>query len=72
VLAAAGVPVRVIDAAGREPEPDVAGLRALCDYDARPLEGVGHFPMLERPAAFKAVLARWIDELARPREAAAR
>ncbi len=65
-LAAAGVPVRVIDAADAEPAPDLAGNRLLCDFDASELAGVGHFPMLERPAEFRACLVHWIEALSAP------
>ncbi len=66
-LAAAGVPVRVIDA-GAEPVAEVEQNRRLCDYDALVMEGSGHFPMLEQPDAFQARLAHWIEQLppARP------
>lgn len=65
-LAAAGVPVRVIDAADAEPAPDLAGNRLLCDFDASELAGVGHFPMLERPEPFRTHLERWIAALSAP------
>lgn len=63
VLAAAGVPVRVIDAAASEPAADVEQNRRLADFEALSMEGVGHFPMLEQPADFLALLEHWIDEL---------
>ncbi len=62
-LAGAGVPVRVINAAGSDPATDVEANRAVCDFDAVLMEGVGHFPMLERPTQFVPLLERWIDEL---------
>jgi pimeloyl-ACP methyl ester carboxylesterase len=66
-LAAAGVPVRVINAApgpGKLPT-DVEASARLADFDAVLLEGVGHFPMLEQPGRFQAALRAWIDALAR-------
>ena len=69
-LAGAGVPVRVIDAADREPAPDVEATRRLADFDAAELQGVGHFPMLERPAEFLPLLERLVAEF--PEPAAAR
>jgi len=66
VLAGAAVPVRVINAVPRPPEflaTDVAGNRRYADFDAVLLEGVGHFPMLERPAAFDRQMRRFLEEL---------
>lgn len=68
-LAGAGVPVRVINAApgaGAALPTRVARNRELCDFDAAFLEGAGHFPMLEQPAAFQAALRRWIAALPAP------
>lgn len=73
-LAAAGVPVRVINSASRvgaELETRTERNRELCDFDAILLEDTGHFPMLERPAAFRAVLVRWIAALSAPRAGSA-
>jgi pimeloyl-ACP methyl ester carboxylesterase len=41
-------------------------------YDWTLLEGVGHFPQEEAPAAFTRVLLRWLAGLARDRDAAGR
>jgi len=64
-LGAAGVPVRVVNAT-----PRAGGLataidhnRRAADFDALLLEDCGHFPMLEQPARFQALLARWVAEL---------
>jgi len=66
-LSGAGVPVRVINAAPRPPErmaTDVEGNQRYADFEAVTLEGVGHFPMLERPQAFDRCLRRFVTELA--------
>ena len=62
-LSGAGVPVRVIDAAESEPAADVEQNSRLADFDALTMDGVGHFPMLEAPREFQALLERWIAEL---------
>jgi pimeloyl-ACP methyl ester carboxylesterase len=65
-LAAVDVPVRVVNAAPATEAmlvTDVAGNSRLADFDALLLDGVGHFPMLERPDEFRALLRRWVDEL---------
>lgn len=65
-LAAAGVPVRALNAA--EPARLATALeaqRALADFDVRLLAGVGHFPMLENPPAFRSALHATLGELAR-------
>jgi len=67
VLAAAGVPVRVINAAPRAPDglaTNVEGNARLADFQAELLDGVGHFPMLEQPARFQAALRRALESLA--------
>lgn len=71
VLRAAGVPVRVINAApgsGTALATEVERNRRLADFDALLLDGVGHFPMLERPERFLPLLARWVEELSAPHE----
>lgn len=64
-LRGAGVPVRAINAAPRPGAPETAleRNRELCDFDALLVEDSGHFPMLEQPARFRALLQRWIEEL---------
>ncbi len=67
-LAATRVPIRCINAA-----PRAGGLataieknRRLADFDAVLIEGVGHYPMLERPGEFNARLEAWLAELCAP------
>lgn len=63
---AAGVPIRCINAAPRPPltpPTDVEGNREFADFDAELIEGVGHYPMLERPAEFDAALRRAVDSV---------
>ncbi len=60
---AAGVPIRCINAAGSSVPTDVEGNRRLADFDVRLMEGVGHYPMLEDPDAFDALLAETLAEL---------
>ena len=58
-LEAAKVPVRCINAAPRPPlgmPTDVEANRRHGDFDVVIMEGVGHFPMLEKPAEFNAKL----------------
>lgn len=62
----AGVPIRCINSASAPTPTDVEGNREICDYDARLMEGVGHYPMLEKPAEFDALLAEAIAELTQP------
>jgi len=71
-LAAAGVPVRVIASANSKPPVDVEQNRRWCDFDALTMDGVGHFPMLERPDAFLPLLEHWIAALSSPAGASAR
>jgi pimeloyl-ACP methyl ester carboxylesterase len=64
-LAACGVPVRAINAAAVLPiqiPTAVDTNRKYADFEAREMRGVGHYPMLERPAEFNALL---MGELAR-------
>jgi pimeloyl-ACP methyl ester carboxylesterase len=69
LMSAAGVPVRCLNAApdpakGRQPtKVDVN--RRYADFDAVLLEGVGHYPMVERPASFTARLREVIEALPR-------
>jgi len=66
-LAAAGVPIRCINVAPREGAgglpTDTEGNRRFADYDAVVMEGVGHFPMLERPEEFNAELRKVLAAL---------
>jgi pimeloyl-ACP methyl ester carboxylesterase len=68
-LRGAGVPVRVVNAAPRADGGLVTEReknRALADFDVLLVEDAGHFPMLEQPARFRPLLARWIAELSAP------
>jgi pimeloyl-ACP methyl ester carboxylesterase len=59
LLSAAGVPVRAINAAARPPavpQTEIEVNRRYADFDARIMEDVGHFLMLERPEEFNAML----------------
>lgn len=63
-LTAAGVPVRVINSALNPTAVEVN--RKYADFDATVMKGVGHFPMLERPDEFNAILSRVIEDLVEP------
>lgn len=73
-LGRAGVPVRAINAAPRPGAPHTAleRNRTLADFDALLQEGVGHFPMLEAPEDFRALLERVLLELQSNRESTTR
>jgi pimeloyl-ACP methyl ester carboxylesterase len=60
MMAGAGVPIRCINAAGGSgrQETKTATNRKHADFDAEIMEGVGHFPMLERPREFNEHLRR--------------
>ena len=61
-LQGAGVPVRCVNSSMLE--TNVEGNRSLgIDFDAVTMEGVGHFLMMEKPAAFNQHLASWVEEL---------
>jgi pimeloyl-ACP methyl ester carboxylesterase len=65
LLSAAGVPVRAINAAAMPPavpQTDIEVNRRYADFDARIMEGVGHFLMLERPEEFNATLREVLAE----------
>jgi len=59
---AAGVPIRCINSAVSLPTR-IEVNRRYADFDAHVMEGVGHFPMLERPDEFNALLRQVIEEL---------
>lgn len=65
-LAAAGVPIRCINAApeGEQGMPtEVEINRKYADFDAVLMEGIGHYPQLERPEEFNALLLEMLGEL---------
>ncbi len=65
-LSGAGVPVRCLNAAASGVggvETAVKANRRYADFDAVPLEGVGHFPMLERPHEFNARLREVLERM---------
>ncbi len=65
-LSAVNVPVRCVNAAPRTQggfKTAVETNRAHADFDAVLMEGVGHFPMLERPGEFNARLREILAEL---------
>lgn len=64
-LAAAGVPVRVINSDMYATELEI-NRRHAGDFDAVIMEGVGHFPHLERPEEFTEILLEVLDRLAAP------
>lgn len=65
---AAGVPVRCINAApGEQGMPTaIETNRKYADFDATLMEGVGHYPQLERPAEFNELLLGYLEELSAP------
>lgn len=68
LLSAAGVPVRAINAAAGDPRPaatEIEKNKKYGDFDAVFIEGVGHFPHMEKPAEFNAKLRGILDELTR-------
>lgn len=68
-MAAAGVPVRCINAAPRPPVGPVTAVEAnrkYGDFDAVLMDSVGHYLMLERPAAFNATLLDLLAALRLP------
>ncbi len=67
-LAAAGVPVRCINAApGESGMPTAVDTnRKYADFDAVLMEGVGHYPQLERPEEFNRLLLAYLAELTAP------
>jgi len=68
-MAAAQVPVRCINAAPRPPAGPVTAIdrnRQYGDFDAVLMDSVGHYLMLERPAAFNAKLLDLLAALRLP------
>jgi pimeloyl-ACP methyl ester carboxylesterase len=66
-LAAARVPVRALNAAPpARLATAVEANRRFADFDALLLTGVGHFPMLEDPPAFRSALRHVLSELGSP------
>jgi sigma-B regulation protein RsbQ len=63
-LAAAEVPVRCINTDGFPTEMEV-NRKYAPDFDAVIMQGVGHFPMLERPEEFTRLLLDVVEELER-------
>lgn len=65
-LAAAGVPIRCINAApvgGRGLPTEVEINRKYADFDAVIMDGVGHYPQLERPEEFNTLLLETLGQL---------
>jgi pimeloyl-ACP methyl ester carboxylesterase len=70
-LAAAGVPVRCINAVPSSLmslPTNVEANRKYADFDAVLMEGVGHYLHLERPAEFNALLIQTLERLAAARD----
>lgn len=59
------LPVRCLNSSERMPTNLEAGRRHAKRFDARLIPSVGHYPMLEDPAAFSALLDAACDELER-------
>ncbi len=62
-LEAAGVPVRAINATTFPTAVEI-NRKHSPGFEAVLMEGVGHYPQIERPAEFQRHLRRWVDELA--------
>ena len=62
-MAAVQVPIRCINSDAVETRVEV-NRKYAPDYDAVIMQGVGHFPMLERPEEFNRRLARLLAEVA--------
>lgn len=67
LLAAAKVPIRCVNAApyGAVTATNIEGNRKHADFDAVMMEGIGHYPHLEQPAAFNAKLETIIESIRR-------
>jgi pimeloyl-ACP methyl ester carboxylesterase len=66
-LSAAKVPVRCVNAVAHPPRGMATAVetnRKYADYDAVLMDGVGHYPMLERPSEFNARLREVVAALA--------
>jgi len=62
VMAGLDIPIRAIN--GSQVQTDVEAIRKrVGDFDAVVLEGVGHFPMLERPELFNEHLLSMLQDL---------
>lgn len=61
----AGAPIRAIESAGSPWPTNVAGNRKYADFDAVIMNGVGHYPHLEKPKEFNPLLRNAIAELER-------
>ena len=59
-MGAVAVPIRAINAGATNVEGNRKYAR---DFDALQMEGSGHFPMLERPSDFNALLAQVVSEI---------
>ncbi len=62
----ASVPIRCVNAAPHGPgsmETNIEGNRTYADFDAVLMDGVGHFPMLEKPDEFNEKLSGVLQEL---------
>ena len=66
LFAAASVPIRAINAKPPfAPQTDLEVNRKYADYDAVLMDGVGHFPQLERPQEFNEHLAKFAAALSK-------
>lgn len=70
LMRGARVPVRCINKTplhSQDIDTAVATNRKYCDFDVVKMEGVGHYPMIERPEEFHAVLATVVASLSAER-----
>jgi pimeloyl-ACP methyl ester carboxylesterase len=73
MFSAAKVPIRCVNAAPATPmamKTAIETNRKYADFDAVLMEGVGHYPMVEKPAAFEEKLAWAIAEIEKKAPAA--
>jgi pimeloyl-ACP methyl ester carboxylesterase len=73
MFAAAKVPIRCVNAAPATPQSMPTAIeinKKYADFDATLMEGVGHYPMIEKPAAFDEKLAWAIAEIEKKAAAA--
>lgn len=64
---AAGVPIRAINAVPHPPrgmKTTIEANRQYADFDAVLIDGVGHYPQLEKPAEFNSLLRETVQKLA--------